>query len=70
MQSSADFLQSSADLCGILQKNADNFFPRVFYEVNFLILEKKYWKYWKDRYLKYICTGNTQRIKEFQLLCT
>ena len=48
MQSFAYFWQSFADLYGISQKNADNFFPQVFYDVNwtlnlfFQILEKKY----------------------------
>ena len=53
MQSFENFSQSVADLCGILQKNADNFFPQVFYGVNwtlnlfFKYKKKKYWKYWK-----------------------
>ena len=34
MQSFADFLQSFADLCEIFPKNVDNFFPQVFYDVN------------------------------------
>ena len=29
MQSFADFSQSFAGLCGVLRKNADNFFPQV-----------------------------------------
>ena len=33
MQSFADFLQSFPDLSQILQKNADNFFSKVFYDV-------------------------------------
>ena len=37
MKSFANFLQSFADLCGILQKNADNFFPQVFYDVNWTL---------------------------------
>ena len=34
------------------------------------MLEKKYWNYWKYRYLKYTCTGNTQLFEVFQVLFT
>ena len=81
MQSFADFSQGFAVLYGISQKNADNFFPQVFYDVNwtlnlFFSLETR-----KTRkkstgstgntgiYLKYICTGNTELLKVFQVLC-
>ena len=33
MQNFVDFSQSFADFCGILQKNADNIFPQMFYDV-------------------------------------